>query len=489
MRLGRANIFLLLCLGLILGVFLGRYANPVIMAILAMVFVITVTVWWPDKKFLVVGFLSLAMLFGIVRYQTSTYDRMDNFIANFAGQEQELVGVVIREPDVRTDKMNLTLKVEGYTGYVLVTHAKYPVYYYGDKLRIQGKLEVPFENEEFSYRNYLSRYDTYAVMYYPHVEKLAENQGNPVISFLFGIKGKFLRVLSQILPEPHNALSAGIILGAKRAIPEDLKDILVAVGISHIIVVSGYNITMMTQGVLRAKRVMGSTLPLLLALFMIFALVIVTGAEASVLRAGIMGLGLVIALYIGRLYSAPRVLIITAAIMIAINPKILHFDIGFQLSFLATLGLVYVSPIFEKWFQRIPNFLSFRSNLATTFAAQLFALPLLVWYFDRISIISLLVNVLVLWIVPYAMSLTLLAGLLGIIFLPLGKILGVLLWLALEYLIRVSEFFARVPYAQVSARMSIWLLLVYYLLLIFFVAWYRQNKKFRYYLEYVKIQI
>lgn len=503
MKLGKSKIFLLLCLAFIVGVFLGKYLNYYLMAALAMFFTILITVFGLSasagtKKWVVlVGFLGLLVLGGALRFKTDRVPRQENFIGKLYGQKLELSGVVVKEPDTRSDKTNLTLRPEGYSGKVLLSIGRYPGYQYGDRLKFSGKLEEPFDrlpgskpgSSDFSYKNYLSRYDVYGLMRFPKIEKLASGKGNPVQAALLLVKRKYLEVISQILPEPASGLLLGIILGAKRALPPDLKNALTTVGVSHIIVISGYNISIITRSLLKTRALWGRKVAFILSVITILAFVILTGAEASVVRAAVMGLLLVLALNIGRIYQVGNALVFTAAMMILFNPKILNFDVGFQLSFLATLGLVFLAPLFEKWLQFLPDILGFRSNLASTLAAQIFTLPLLIYYFDRISLIAPLVNVLILWTIPYLTFFGLLLGVVGMIYLPLAKVLGAVAWLLLAYQIRVVEFFSHLPLAAVGAAIQPVAITVYYLVLAAALTFYRHQKKFYYYLEYVQTKI
>ncbi|MDP3741426.1 MAG: ComEC/Rec2 family competence protein, partial [bacterium] len=457
------------------------------------------------RDIMLVGFLGLTLLFGAWRYKSVLPYENANFVGKYFGQEIELEGVVVREPDMRSDKINLTVKPVslsstspglaatlptpgegGIEGNILLNLGRYPEYKYGDRLKIKGKLAEPFESEEFSYKDYLSRFDTYAVMRFPKIEKLGENQGSPIKAALLSVKYKFQEVLSQSLPEPHSALMMGLILGVKRALPEDFRDALIAVGVSHIIVISGYNISIITRNLLKTRWVLGRRVAFGLSLLFVLAFVIMTCADASVIRAATMGLLLVLAMNIGRLYSALPALVFAGTLMIAQNPKILSFDIGFQLSFLATMGLIFLAPIFEKWFAKIPNILWFRDNLTSSFSAIIFTLPLLIYYFDRVSLVALPANIFILWVVPAAMFFGFVTGLAGIVYLPIAKLIGGITWVILEYVVRVVEFFARLPLASTDAQINISFVIIYYLLLIFGLVFYRRKKKFYYQLEYVE---
>ncbi|MDP3993919.1 MAG: ComEC/Rec2 family competence protein, partial [bacterium] len=446
-------------------------------------------IFWGEKRLVIAGFLGLTLLAGVARFKTSFPYDDPNFVGALYGQKIEFEGVIVREPDVRPDKVNLTVRADNFRGNVLLNAGRYPEYQYGDRLKIAGLIEEPFESDEFSYKDYLSRFDTYGLIRYPKVEKIAAGQGNLVVGALLAVKHRFQEVLSKSLPEPHNALVLGIILGVKRSFSDEFREALIIAGVSHIVVVSGYNISVITRNILRTRSFWGRNAAFALAVGAVLAFVILTGAEASVIRAAIMGLALVIAMNVGRIYQARNILILAAALMIAQNPRILAFDVGFQLSFAATLGLIYAAPIFEKWLQKMPNVLWFRTNLASTLAALLFTLPLLIYYFDRISLVAIPANVLILWAVPFIMFFGFIAGSLGIVYLPLAKIAGSVAWVFLEYAIRVVEFFAQVPLGATAARVNTPMIIVYYLLLISGIWIYRNKKKFYYEFDYIAQKI
>lgn len=504
MTLGKSRIFLLLCLSFIVGVFLGIFFNYYIIALGAMFFVMLATLFWRQKTFMIVGFCGLALLAGAWRLESSFPYDDPNFIGKLYGQKVEIEGIVMREPDVRADKVNITVRSSSLphpalsdsgegkpVGNILLNVGRYPEYQYGDKLKISGKLEEPFESEEFSYKNYLSRYDTYAVMRFPQIEKLAKNQGNPVKAALLGFKTRIVQAFSAVLPDPHNSLLLGIILGLKRSLPKDLSEALVVAGISHIVVISGFNISILTKNILELRGWFGRRITFVIALGVIFAFVIMTGAEASVIRAAVMGGMLVLALNVGRLYQSANSIIFAAAVMIFLNPKILQFDVGFQLSFLATIGILYLSPILERWLEQIkvPRILNLRLNLAATTSAIVFTLPILAVNFGRLSIVAILANVSILWVVQYIMYVGIPLGLLAAIYAPIVKVFAWLLWAMLEFVIKVTEFFARLPFAAAAVDFPLWLGVFYYLLLVTWLAWYRKRKDFHYYLEYVKRKI
>lgn len=215
------------------------------------------------------------------------------------------------------------------------------------------------------------------------------------------------------------------------------------------------------------------------------------GAGASVVRAAVMGILILLAQQAGRLYQIKNALVFAGALMIFINPKVLVWDVGFQLSFAATLGLVYISPILQKWLEAdkddfsLPGSIgafvksdkSVKLILVATLSAQIAVLPLLVVNFGQLSLISPLANLLVLPVIPITMLFGFLAALAGLLFLPLGQIFGWLSWLFLTYEIKVIELLAKIPLAAVSFKWT-WLSGgIYYAVLIWLIC--RFNKKIK----------
>ena len=498
MKLGRSKIFLILCGSFILGIFFSKFINFYAIATLGLFFVILLTVFWPSgpepaegkkRVYRLVGFVGLVFLFGVFRLSSVSIEESPDFVGQFFGEKISVEVTVSEDPDVRSGKVNLTVNPDGLRGNILLNVGRYPEYKYGDRLMISGKLEEPFVSEEFSYKDYLSRFGVFGLIRFPQIEKLDEGHGNILKAGLLSVKHKFQDVLSQVLPEPHSAFVLGLIIGLKKAIPENLNEAFIVTGVSHIVVVSGYNISIITRNLLKTRGIVGRRVAFVASILVVLSFVVITGAEASVVRAAAMGLLLVLAMNIGRVYYVVNALIFIGAAMVLINPQILRFDIGFQLSFLATLGLILLSPIFEKWLWRVPNFLQFRTNLASTLAAQIFVLPLLIFYFDRISLVAPLVNVLVLWAIPYTMFFGFFIGLLGIIYLPLAAVFAGLAWILLEYMIRVVEIFAQIPFASSFARINLPTIVIFYMVLGFWLRYYKKTRKFYQQLEYTDAKV
>lgn len=478
--LTKSKILLVLCLSFIGGVFLGRYLHYTAMAIVAIFFILILSVNWTSKAWRVAGFAGLVLVMGLFRWN---YVDTPSTLQKYYDSKRTVEGIISEEPDMREDKTLLTLSdisVDGSTrtDKILVYTERFPEYEYGDRIKFEAKIKEPKGAEvkgEFSYKDYLSRFEIGALVYSPQIELIGQHEGNFFKYYILKIKQHFISVLAEAIPEPHSSFLGGVLVGARRGMSQDLLEKFSITGTTHIIAISGYNITIIAWAVDKLLQRFGRRVSFLTSLFAIGMFVVLTGAQSSVIRAAIMGgLGLV-ALNIGRLYAITNALALTGVAMLVINPKIAHFDVGFQLSFLALMGLVYLSPWIEKYMPRIPKFI--RVPLSATLAAQIFTLPILVYNFDRLSIVSTVTNILVLPAIPWAMGFGFFAGL-GLMTIPFfGTVLAWVAWVILEYVIRVIEFSSSLPLASVDVSIPGWIIPVYYLSLfiIFMYNKYRER--------------
>ena len=418
-------------------------------------------------------------------------------ISSFLGQELTIFGYIADEPDVRGDQINLTvlikkIEVNNETkdafGRVLVVAPRYPEYEFGQKLKIKGKLTEPKIYDEFNYKNYLANQDIYSIIYQPKIEDWTEEvkmNWREKISYwvkkpLFAFKKIFLTKINQILPEPQSSYLAGLILGAKRSLPENLKQAFINTNTIHIVVVSGYNISIIVGVFLVLTRRWSKKIAYSLAGLGIIAFVIMTGAEAPAIRAALMAGVLILAQRLGRMADATIALLLSAVIILFFNPFSLRFDLGFQLSFLATAGLIYLAPILEEKIERgrltkMPEII--KEPLIATLSAQVLVIPLILVNFHRLSLIAPVANVLILPLIPLAMGLGFGATVLGFLWLPLGQIVGWFVWLILSYQIWVVENLAKIPAASITVDQFVWIWLIpYYLILAWLIYWWNKRK-------------
>ena len=264
-----------------------------------------------------------------------------------------------------------------------------------------------------------------------------------------------------------------IFLGDQQKVSGELKEKFNLTGTQHIMAISGMNMVIMAEillflalgfGLWRGQAFYFVLISLVLYILMI-------GAPASAVRAGLMSGLLLLAQKVGRLNSADRAVIFAAVIMLAVNPLLLRFDIGFQLSFMAVLGIIKLKPILDEKTENWPNPLKLKDVLTMTLAAQLGVLPLLIFHFGQLSLISPLANLLIVPFLPIIMLSGLVLSLVGLIWLPLAKIIAWPVWLLLTYIIKITDLLSSVPLAAYEFNKVSWLILAGYYLVLAIIVW------------------
>jgi len=411
-----------------------------------------------------------------------------------------LEGVVVGEPDEREYYTNLRVRAErlmlpdgaelDVDGLMLVKANRYPQRHYGDRVLVEGLLETPPVFEEFSYQEYLARQGVHSLIQRARVTLLAESQANPLLYYLFAFKRHAQSTIARILPEPQAALLTGILLGVETGIPADLMDDFSATGTTHIIAISGFNMTIIA-GIFAglAQRLFGKRRAVWVAIAGVMVYTIFVGASAAVLRAALMGILYLWGRYLGRATFAPVSLAAAAIGMTAINPYTL-WDVGFLLSFAATIGLVLYTGPLERVFERALAQVTSAERaqkavglvneaLIVTLAAQITTLPIILYYFGRLSLVTLVTNFLILPAQAGVMIWGGVATLLGLVLLPLGQVVGWVAWVFLTFTIEMVRLTARVPFASVEVRTEGWMVFVYYALLGGLTWWTAQPRERR----------
>ena len=257
------------------------------------------------------------------------------------------------------------------------------------------------------------------------------------------------------LPEPHGSLLSGILFGNRLKLDAELIEQFRVVGLSHVVAVSGYNLTILALNLRSLFRPMLGRRTIYLSMAVILLFVLISGAPASILRAAVMAALLLSAEIIGRPSRGVNILIIGAGLLALFEPKII-LEVGFQLSLAATYGLLRLSPLIAQALEslKIPGVV--RNILAETLAATILTAPIIITYFERLSLISPVSNLLVLPIIPLLMGLGLI-GSLVILFSPIiGGYLLLLTWPLLEWTIRLSAYLASLPYSTTNLAFNGW---------------------------------
>lgn len=398
----------------------------------------------------------LAVALGIWRFDLSANKEIAPALENKVSQTVLLEGIISAEPDERETNTKLTIDPASSAGRVLITTASYPEFSYGDKVQLRGILEKPknFSDEDslrqFDYVSYLAKDGIGYVMFQPTITLISKNEGNFVKSALFRLKKSFLENIGEIIPEPAASLLGGLVVGAKRTLGADWLEKFRVVGVIHIVVLSGYNITIVAEFFMRLLAFLPRLARLSFGGLAIILFAIMTGGSATVVRASLMAILVIVARATGRLYDITRALLLAGFLMILHNPKILVFDTSFQLSFLSTLGLIYLSPVIEKRLGFITKKLQLRQIAGATIATQVFVLPLLLYQMGQLSLVSLPANLLILPTIPWTMLFGFLAGALGFISQILALPFAFIAYILLTFQLKIVALFAALPFASIS---------------------------------------
>ena len=439
---------------------------------------------------LLLAFLSIsAFLLGAARYHFTIPFVDAHYISWYNDREYEVLvtGTLVSPPDERDTYTNLRMEVSAVNtgdktltvhGLILARVAPNGDWHYGDVVRLRGYLKTPPSGEDFSYQDYLARQGIRAYIPDAKATRLPFVGGNAILRLVYAFRDQAIAHVYQIFPDPEASLLAGILLGDDNGLPANLQQAYKNTGTAHIIAISGFNIAIIAGLFVGLfSRLLGRRKGAFAAVAGILLYTVLVGATASVVRAAIMGGLAILAQQMGRRQNGINTLSFTAAVMAVINPQVL-WDVGFQLSFAATLGLILYAQPFEDWAVRlISRFASpekakkvagpISAYLLFTLAAQLTTLPVMAYQFGRVSLIAVVANPFILPAQPAVMVLAGLALLLSFIYLPLGKLAGWIAWPFAAYTNRAVEFFNGFPHSViVLGEFSLLFVVLFYAVLL-----------------------
>lgn len=384
---------------------------------------------------------------------TPLFIKTPSAISSFNGQRVEIIGIVAEPPDVRVNHTKLTVMSRTpAAGKVLVNTALYPQYRYGDELRIKCLLATPEPFEGFAYDKYLAKSGIYSTCNFGTIILLSRGNGDWLLTKIYNFKTKFEQVVNANLPEPQASFLLAISLDVRGTLPPDVLEDFNITGTTHLMAISGSHITILIvvlSQLCSALYISRKKSFWAITLIIIFYIIII-GFPASAVRAAIMGWLVIFSTQVGRVSVSTNVLLLSAVGMLAFNRQLLLYDIGFQLSFTAVLGIIYFNAFFEKVLSKVPSWLALRESLSMTLAAQVSTTPLIIFYFERYSLISPFANVLLIPTFPYLMIVSF-SGLFLSLALPIfSQYFYWPTWLILEYILKTVEILSQLAYATIN---------------------------------------
>ena len=436
----------LLFAAVIIGVMLGRAGlnagpAPLVLAVLA-------ALLSRRSRLLNVCLLLAAVTLGLWRASSWTHDRAQ--LANLIGQTVTVTGVVADDPSLGATGQ-VDFKLAGLTrdGRKLpgtLTVHQYPVRLQrGYQVRATGKVKAGFGN-------------AVAALSFPKLEVLSASQ-DP----LERLRQRFFVGVKTALPEPAASFGLGLLVGIRALIPKAMQTELTLVGLSHLVAVSGYNLTIIVAAVDRALKRAGRGVALVVSLWLIIGFLIVTGASASIVRASLVSVLSLLASFYGLRFNPLTLILIAAGTTAAVQPGYLT-DLGWLLSFLAFFGILVVAPAVEARLGH-PKSVLIRLFIES-FTAQVLTLPLILFMFGQLSIVAPLSNLVILPLVPLAMAVSFVAGLAGML---VPAFAGWFAWpamLVLTFITKTIDQFAALPWAGRTDHISLTVMLIMYALIL-----------------------
>jgi len=279
------------------------------------------------------------------------------------------------------------------------------------------------------------------------------------------VRDWFVSGIHRAIPEPAASLGIGYVVGLKSALPDDLAQALQTAGLSHVVVASGYNLTILVRLARRLLVKVSKYLAMISASVMIVCFVAVTGLSPSMTRAGLVsGLSLA-AWYYGRAFHPFVLLPLAAATTVALQPNYIWGDVGWELSFAAFAAVMIVGPLFQRYFFGDKKPGTIRQILGETVAAHIVTIPIILLAFGMLSNIAIPANLLVVPLVPLAMLLTFIAGIAGLVVPAIASWVGLPATWLLEYMITTTQYLANLPWAQTKLVAPWWISPAYYVVL------------------------
>lgn len=459
----KSKTFLAFCFSFVLGVGMASVFNAErsclawCYAVLLVCLALSI-IFWPHVRS---RFCCLCLFFcilGLWRFAVANLP-----VSPQLEQSMTFEATIISEPVVKSIETEYLVSSPTLVGKIALKLPQYPAYSYGDLLSVRCYLSKPKNSlaSDFEYDKYLATRGVWSVCDSPKVKYLGSQK--TLLGAIFYFKKIVSDRVGLLWAEPESSLIGGLLYGDRAGLPKELTENFNRVGLSHIIAVSGYNISIICSVLMSLLIFLGlyRRQAFWVAIVGIILFVLFTGASSSAVRAGIMGGVVLLGQYIGRPSRAVGALIFAGTVMIFANPFILFWDAGFQLSVAATAGILLLAGN--------------GSVARTTVSAIAATLPLILYNFGRLSIVALPVNIIVLWLVPYLMLFGFLSVVMSCIFWPLGLVLAWVTGFGLKYIITIADFVGTKAWSSFNWVMPWWLVLISYALLYRMHLW--QNKK------------
>jgi len=450
------NISFSFCIGIIIANIITTNILIILFILLLLIFILVFIFLSNKSVVLSLGLFILFLLIGSFRlFVFRSVTEGKNCVYRFNGQEVLLEGkvdqkmsdrkYVIKPNKIVLVKYNNT--ISKLRGKVIVKTDSRIRLSNNNVITIRGILKEPEDFDGFSYKSYLKIKGIYSILSVDKIVNVSENGKKVSIDELKIGKEKLVNDINEILSVNNGSLLSGIVFGGNESMSEEFENALSRTGTTHIIAVSGYNINVLITSINFLNILINRRRLTIITIVFIFLFTCFVGVgNIPVVRAGLMGISLMISRLVGKKGAILVSLSLTIAILLLFNPLIYKL-LSFQLSFLSTISLIFFSSVIKNKIKFIPEFL--REDVASTLSAILFTIPVTLGNFGEISIIAPITNLLVLPAIPFITVFGFVFIIVLIVFEPLARILSYPLWLVIEYITNVIYKFSELEIAVV----------------------------------------
>ncbi len=446
------SIVAILVTGLLSGIFFRSFID-LGASFYILIFFLSVTIYLLKRQLLFSIFL-FGLALGVLRFDMVDSKKDLSGLAKFEHTAVQATGVIIDEPREKDHTTTLIASIslpDQPPFYVQILTQPFTKFGYGDEIKVYGTLEgIKNFSSDFDYQAYLAKDEIYYQFLNPKISIISHDNGSVIQSKLFDFKNSYLENINVVVPEPESSLMGGLILGAKSSLDKNLVEDFKRVGLIHIVALSGYNVTVVVDYLMKMVWFLPLVPKLLIGSIFVVLFALMTGGGSTVVRASLMVLLAMLARATGRIYLVGSALLVAAALMILYNPKIFVFDTSFQLSFLATAGLIFFTPILEKRLMFVTERFGLRAALISTLAAQFAVWPIILYKMGNFSFVSIPANLLVTPVVPITMFLGFVTGFVGYANYYLSLTFGGISYLFLFYIVKITELFSELPFASMT---------------------------------------
>lgn len=466
----RHLVFFLSVLAFLSGVVFASLGLPFLFSLVPAAFLFAALFYFEDSA--KVALLAAGLLaFGCLYYWHDDQSYR-SLVANLPAKG-ELRGTIINDPRQAPDFQSFYLKTGA--GKILIRTGPEAKYFYGDGLAAAGRIEIPSAD---SYGLFLAKEKVVGVMLKPRIRLLTSGGGNKILAFLFRQKEKIKRSFERLLPPDKAAFLFGVMMGENGDFSKQFSQNLGLSGLRFLTAIDGLHMTIMVFIIFGFLNYLLPRRYAFMAAFTIITLfVALTGFTASGVRAAVMAFVSGLAAQTGRQYAPRNALALVVLALTLQNPKVAVFDVGFQLSFLAVLSIIYFKPVLAGLLRlsNQPGFLGLKASLLIALSVQLAAAPVLITQFQNFSLTAFIAGVLVVVVLPYLLTLGFLLAIFSLVFYPLAQALSFFAAPLIAYVIFIINLFARlaVPF---NPKLGVIAIAAYYGSLISLTFWFYGKK-------------